>query len=56
MILVLDLATFHVSDWPELNGTWVCAAIYLAALEVNVNKICSELGIKANTLIHLKID
>lgn len=49
MISVIDLITFHVGDWPGLDDKWVCAAIYLAALEVCVNKICSELGIKADT-------
>ena len=49
MISVLDLITFHVSDWPGLDDKWVCAATYLAALEVCVNRICSELGIKADS-------
>ena len=49
MISVLDLITFHVSDWPGLDDKWVCAATYLAALEVCVNRICSELNIKADS-------
>ena len=47
MTAVIDLITFHVNDWPGLNDRWVCAATYLASLEVSVNKACSELGIKA---------
>lgn len=49
MISVLDLVTFHVSDWPGLDDRWVCAATYLAALEVCVNRVCSELGIEADS-------
>jgi len=47
-ISILDLVTFHVSDWPGLNDKWVCAATHLAALEVSVNKVCSEFNIKAD--------
>ena len=49
LISVVDLITFHVSDWLGLDEKWVCAATYLAALEVSVNNVCSELGIKAGT-------
>ncbi len=49
MTTVIDLISFHVNDWPGLNDKWVCAATYLASLEVSVNKACSELRIKADT-------
>ena len=49
IISVLDLIMFRVSDWPGLDDKWVCAAIYLASLEVCINNVCSELNIKANT-------
>ena len=49
MVTVIDLITFHVNDWPGLDNKWACAAIHLAALEVCVNKVCSELNIEADT-------
>jgi len=48
MVSVVDLITFHVNDWPGLNDKWVAAAVYLATLEVSVNTMCDELGIKAD--------
>jgi|GEM_PF-6965575 len=47
--LIVDLVTFKVRDWPRLNDKWACAACYLAALEVAVNKACKDFGIKADT-------
>jgi len=44
--LIVDLVTFKVRDWPGLNDKWVCAACYLASLEVAVNKACKEWNIK----------
>jgi len=49
MVSVIDLITFHVSDWPGLNDKWVCAAAYLAAFEVVVNITCSEISINVDT-------
>jgi len=47
-ISILDLVTFHVSDRLRLDDKWVCTATHLAALEVGVNKVCSEFNIKAD--------
>lgn len=45
----LEFITFYVNDWPGVDIKWMSAAIYLATLEVSVNKICSELDIKSDT-------
>jgi len=38
--------SFIVRDWPGLNDQWTCAASYLSALEICVNKAGKKLNIR----------
>lgn len=44
---LFDFISFKVRDWPGLNDQWVCAASYLSALEICVNKVSKKLNIQA---------
>ena len=48
LYLVFSLIT-QLSDWPGLNDRWICAACYLAALEIVVNKACKAWNIRADS-------